>query len=113
MSRTVPDRLGLLLGAALELASPHDRDTVLQSIVEGAAKMVDARFAALGVYDEAGVPTTFVHHGIDETSIEAIGHYPLGDEELAEPAVVDGAAGERRQRTSTSRRARTRRRARR
>ena len=90
MSRTAPDRLGLLLGAALELASPHDRDTVLQSIVEGAAKMVDARFAALGVYDDAGVPTTFVHHGIDERSVEAIGHYPRGIGLLGEVIVADG-----------------------
>ena len=90
VSRAAPDRLGLLLGAALELASPHDRDTVLQSIVEGAAKMVDARFAALGVYDDAGVLSTFVHHGIDERSVEAIGHYPQGIGLLGEVIVADG-----------------------
>ena len=61
-----PDRMRILLGAALELAGPHDRDAVLQRIVEGAASVADARYAALGVYDDAGELTTFVHHGIDE-----------------------------------------------
>lgn len=90
VSHAAPDRLGLLLAAALELARPHDRDTVLQRIVEGAAEMVNARFAALGIYDQAGVLTTFVHHGIDESAIEAIGHYPQGIGLLGEVIIADG-----------------------
>ena len=76
--RAWPDRLRVLVAAALELNGPHDRDTVLQRIVEGAASVANARYAALGVYDDTGVLTTFVHHGIDEATIRAIGHYPKG-----------------------------------
>jgi len=42
-----PERLRVLLRAALTLTGPHDRDTVLQRIVEGAAAVADARYAAL------------------------------------------------------------------
>lgn len=74
-----PDRLRvLLLSAALELAGPHDRDAVLQRIVRGAASVADSRYAALGVYDDAGQLATFVHHGFDESTVAAIGHYPEG-----------------------------------
>ena len=43
-----PGRLRVLLGAALELASPHDRKIVLQRIVEGAASVADAAEVAAG-----------------------------------------------------------------
>lgn len=85
-----PDRLRvLLLSAALELAGPHDRDAVLQRIVEGAASVADSRYAALGVYDDAGQLATFVHHGFDEPTVEAIGHYPQGLGLLGEVIVAD------------------------
>ena len=84
-----PERMRVLLGAALELAGPHDRDTVLQRIVEGAASVADARYAALGVYDDAGRLTTFVHHGIDEAIVKAIGHYPQGRGLLGEVIIAD------------------------
>lgn len=83
-----PERLRVLLRAALELSGPHDRDTVLQRIVEGAASVAGARYAALGVY-EAGQLTTFVHHGIDRAAIEAIGHYPQGRGLLGEVIIAD------------------------
>ena len=83
-----PDRLRVLLGAALEMAGTHDRDTVLQSIVEGAASVADARYAALGVYDD-GQLTTFMHHGFDEATIEAIGAYPQGRGLLGEVIIAD------------------------
>ena len=83
-----PERLRVLLRAALDLTGPHDRDTVLQRIVEGAASVADARYAALGVYD-AGQLTTFVHHGIDNATVEAIGHYPQGRGLLGEVIIAD------------------------
>lgn len=78
-----------LLAVALELTGPHDRDTVLQRIVEGAAAVADARYAALGVYDEAGTISTFVHHGVEERTVEAIGHLPEGRGLLGEVIVAD------------------------
>ncbi len=84
-----PGRLRVLLGAALELASPHDRKIVLQRIVEGAASVADARYAALGVYDDAGALTTFVHHGFDEATVQAIGDYPQGRGLLGEVIIAE------------------------
>lgn len=85
-----PDRLRvLLLSAALELAGPHDRDAVLQRIVEGAASVADSRYAALGVYDDAGRLATFVHHGFDEGTVAAIGDYPQGRGLLGQVIIAD------------------------
>jgi len=84
-----PDRLRVLLGAALALAGPSDRDTVLQRIVESAASVARARYAALGVYDDTGQLTTFVHHGFDESTVKAIGHYPRGEGLLGQVIIAD------------------------
>src|SRR5690606_17014240 len=89
MSGEWPDRLRVLLGAALELASPHDRNVVLQRIVDGAASVADARYAALGVYDDTGALTTFIHHGFDEATVEAIGRYPQGRGLLGDVIIAD------------------------
>lgn len=84
-----PERLRVLLRAALELTGSHDRDSVLQRIVEGAATVADARYAALGVYDGSGKLSTFVHHGIDSATVEMIGHYPEGRGLLGEVIIAD------------------------
>jgi len=84
-----PERMQVLLGAALDLAGSHDRDTVLQRIVEGAAKVANAGYAALGVYDDAGRLTTFVHDGMDEATVKAIGPYPQGRGLLGEVIIAD------------------------
>lgn len=85
----VPVRLRALLDAALELTAAHDRDTVLQRIVDGAAVVAHSRYAALGVYGSDGRLTTFVHHGIDAATIEAIGRYPAGHGLLGEVIIAD------------------------
>lgn len=84
-----PERLRTLLRAAIELSAPHERDDVLQEIVHSAAAVVTARYAALGVYDDAGRLTTFVHHGIDAGVVEAIGEYPHGLGLLGEVIIAD------------------------
>ena len=84
-----PERLRVLLRAAIELSGPHHRDEILQRIVESAAAVADARYAALGVYDDDGRLTTFVHHGIDQATIDAIGHYPEGRGLLGEVIIAD------------------------
>lgn len=84
-----PGRLRALFDAALELTGIHERNAVLQRIVEGAATVASARYAALGVYDENGHLVTFVHHGIDNATIEAIGRYPAGHGLLGEVIVAE------------------------
>ena len=84
-----PERLRTLLRAAIELSAPHERDDVLQEIVDSAAVVAAARYAALGVYDESGRLTTFVHHGIDAPTVAAIGHYPHGRGLLGEVIIAD------------------------
>lgn len=84
-----PDRLRTLLRAAIELSAPHERDDVLQEIVHSAAAVAGARFAALGIYGDTGRLTTFVHHGIDAATVEAIGEYPHGRGLLGEVIVAD------------------------
>ena len=84
-----PSRLRILLDAAADLAGPHDRDGVLQRIVEGAASVADARYAALGVYDETGALATFIHHGMDADTVRRIGHYPEGRGLLGEVIIAE------------------------
>lgn len=85
-----PVKLATLVGAALELSDEHDLETVLQRIVAGAATVAAARYAALGIYDHAGVMESFIHHGIDEGTVTRIGQLPDGDGLLGEVIVASG-----------------------
>ncbi len=82
-----PKRALLLFDIALELAAEHDLPAVLQRIVDGAAVIGDARYAALGVYNDGRI-TNFVHHGIDEDVVARIGHLPEGHGLLGEVSVA-------------------------
>lgn len=83
-------RLAVLLNAALELAGEHDLDELLARTVARAAGVADARYAALGVYDEHGDITTFLHQGIDDSTVTAIGALPTGRGLLREAISADG-----------------------
>jgi signal transduction histidine kinase len=68
-----------LLDALLLIASELDVETVLQRIVEVAAGLADAQYAALGVIDEAGTALArFVYTGMPADAIARIGHLPEG-----------------------------------
>ncbi|MHB1510060.1 MAG: GAF domain-containing sensor histidine kinase [Acidimicrobiales bacterium] len=84
-----PARIRVLLDRAVELSGEHELDSVLQRIVEGAAAVADAHYAALGVYDQAGVITTFVHHGVDPQTVERIGELPQGRGLLGQVIIAD------------------------
>ena len=74
-----PDRLRALLDAGIALSSELSLDAVLQKIVEAAAELTGARYAALGVIDPTGqILERFVVTGIDEETQEAIGDLPRG-----------------------------------
>lgn len=72
------ERLSTLLDAAAMVTGEHDLDTVLHRIVQGASMVTHARYAALAVFDDAGDVTSFVHHGVDDGTVEAIGRPPRG-----------------------------------
>jgi signal transduction histidine kinase len=73
------DRLRAIVDAGVALASELSLDAVLQRIVEAAAELTGARYAALGVIDQSGQALErFVVTGIDEETQAAIGDLPRG-----------------------------------
>ncbi len=74
-----PRSLRQLLDAVLAIGSELDLDRALTHIVETAASLVDARYGALGVLDEArsGL-SSFIAVGIDDATHRAIGPLPKG-----------------------------------
>jgi len=75
----VRDGLWRLIEAIVRVASAElSLATVLDRVVEVAADMVDAEYAALGVIGEDGGLREFVHTGMADQTVEAIGHLPEG-----------------------------------
>jgi signal transduction histidine kinase len=73
------DRLRALLDAGIALSSELSLEGVLQKIVEAAAELTGAQYAALGVIDPTGQSLErFVVTGIDEKTQAAIGDLPRG-----------------------------------
>jgi signal transduction histidine kinase len=73
------DRLRVLVEAGISLASELSLDALLQRIVETAAELTDARYAALGVVHPSGRGLErFLTTGIDEETYAAIGEIPQG-----------------------------------
>jgi two-component system, NarL family, sensor histidine kinase DevS len=73
------ERLRRLLDTSIAISSELSLDAVLERIVEAAAEVTGARYAALGVIDRTGTALErFVTHGIDEDTHAAIGDLPRG-----------------------------------
>lgn len=72
------DRKDMLLEAGLNLASELSLPIVLQRIVDLAAQVTDARYAALGVIGEGDFLVEFVTTGISARQRRAIGALPTG-----------------------------------
>lgn len=73
------DRLHALVGAGIALGSARSLDELLQRLVETAAALTGARYAALGVIDREGAALErFVTTGIDPEQHRAIGDLPRG-----------------------------------
>jgi signal transduction histidine kinase len=73
------DRLRVLVDAGIALSSELSLDALLQRLVETAAELTGARYAALGVIDQAGQGLErFVTTGIDAETYAAIGDLPRG-----------------------------------
>ena len=73
------DRLRVLVEAGISLSSELSLDALLQRIVETAAELTGARYAALGVIDKSGQALErFLTTGIDAETHAAIGDLPRG-----------------------------------
>ena len=93
------DRLRALVDAGIALNSELSLDALLQRLVETAAELTAARYAALGVIDESGRGLErFLTTGIDAEAHAAIGDPPSGRGILgvlireAEPLLLDDIA---------------------
>jgi signal transduction histidine kinase len=72
-------RLRALLDAGVAIASELSLDALLQRLIEVAAELTGARYAALGVIDPSGLQLErFLTHGIDAETHAAIGELPRG-----------------------------------
>jgi signal transduction histidine kinase len=82
----------VLARTAEALAGELDLDGVLEHIVEAARQLTGARYAALGVIGPDQALERFVHVGLDDDTVRAIGHLPRGHGVLGllirEPAVI-------------------------
>ena len=73
------DRLRILLEVVLAVGTGLDLPAVLRSIVEGACRLADARYGALGVISpDGGHLVEFVTVGVDGETRSLIGHEPEG-----------------------------------
>jgi signal transduction histidine kinase len=78
-ARAETDRLRTLVETGIAINSELSLDALLERIVEAAARVTGARYAALGVIDRAGTGLErFVTHGIDAETHAAIGELPRG-----------------------------------
>jgi signal transduction histidine kinase len=73
------DRMRALLEAGVALTSELSLEALLQRLVEVAAELTEARYAALGVIDPSGTELErFITTGIDPQTHAAIGDLPRG-----------------------------------
>lgn len=72
------ERLAALHRASLELVSNLSIDSVLERIVHLAREQVEAKYAALGVFNENGTLIRFIHEGMDLETLARIPHLPRG-----------------------------------
>jgi signal transduction histidine kinase len=79
MPLTNQDQMRAVLDAAIAVTSELSLDAVLQRIVESAAELTDAKYAALGVIDQSGAALeNFVTTGLDDETVARIGDFPRG-----------------------------------
>lgn len=68
----------VLASTAEALSGEFDLDDVLEHIVDAAQQLTGARYVALGVIGEDHGLARFVHTGLDDDTVRAIGHLPTG-----------------------------------
>ena len=76
--RQVERHVGALVQAGMVLASELDLDALLQRIADLSREVIGARYAAVGVLGDQRELLRFVHSGIDQATVDRIGHLPEG-----------------------------------
>lgn len=71
-------KLKALSDSVLTLTANLNLDSVLSEIAGIAATLIGAKYAALGLPDGKGGLAKFITHGVDDATISAMDHYPLG-----------------------------------
>jgi signal transduction histidine kinase len=71
-------RLRALNEAGLALSAELETETLLHKIADLARVVGDAKYAALGTFDDGGLVTRFYTSGISEEDHARIGHLPVG-----------------------------------
>jgi len=71
-------RLRALNAAGLALSAELETETLLHKIAELARVVGDAKYAALGTFDDEGLVTRFYTSGISAEAHALIGHLPVG-----------------------------------
>ncbi|MGZ8763570.1 MAG: GAF domain-containing protein, partial [Acidimicrobiia bacterium] len=74
----VAERLRVLLDAVLAVATGLSIPEVMRAIVEGACRLADARYGALGVIGSDDQLSAFITVGIDDETRARIGDEPRG-----------------------------------
>lgn len=85
-----PRKVQALLEAVLVLSGEHELETVLRRIAAGAATIADAKYAAIGMYDDTGTIESFIHYGMNDDTVARIGRLPSGRGLLGELTVTSG-----------------------
>jgi signal transduction histidine kinase len=85
--KQVERHVGFLIEAGMILASELDPDTLLQRIADLSREVIGARYAAVGVLGDHRQLLRFIHSGIDQATVDRIGHLPEGRGVLG--AVID------------------------
>jgi signal transduction histidine kinase len=68
----------LLIERASSIVEQVDLQSLLDSTIETAMELTNARYGALGVVDEHGTIVEFHQRGMTELDLEHIGHAPVG-----------------------------------
>lgn len=71
-------RFSLLSDLNRKISSSLELGTVLQDIVDAACTLTEAKYGAVGVFDEAGKITQFITHGLSDEERARIGNLPQG-----------------------------------
>lgn len=71
-------RLRGLLAANQMIVGDLELPVLLRQIAQAACRLVNARYAALGVVAPAGGLEQFIHVGVDQETVDRIGHLPTG-----------------------------------
>ncbi|WP_393916197.1 sensor histidine kinase [Halostreptopolyspora alba] len=79
------DRVHSLLEAVLAIGSDLDLTAVLRNLADTAARLVDAKYAGLGVLDDDGQFAEFINVGLSDADARRVPRFPQGTGVLAVP----------------------------